>query len=288
MKLMSNIAHHLLSILLLISIVSCKKESLTKSDSADAVDKTQAVMLKGEAMLKEEFITADFSADSLVMNFDMEGIKLSGKMVMRTVTKEHYDYVSSDSVYYTVVYDSTFEKVEMMGSKEDTVKQSPLTGIRLLKVKDGGSWKFVPGSELTAEQLKELEDIDPNDDDVYMDELCPDTKVKIGDTWNVDSAGINSVLTNGIPNANCFGKMKFVDIVVMDNIDCALLEGDVRIQGGDEELEMVWDSKIRIFRSLQHFTDLKVEMNGNLTFKGVGANITMTGPVNVSYLSSVN
>lgn len=277
----------ILSTALLATMVGCDKKEEAAGTSG-SIDKSKAVMLRGESKAKEEIMISEFAMDDMKMNMEMEGMKISGTMSQRSKSKEKFEYVSADSIYYTVIYDSTFEKTEMMGQKEDKADGSALEGVKLLKVKKGDKWSFVVDPKLTSAQKAALKDIDANEGE-NDDELYSDKAVKVGDSWEVKADALKEFLGAGAEGVTGKVKMTFKDIVDYNGEQCALVEGMVKIGGQVEgEMEMNLDTKVSVYRSLKTFKDLKMEMDGAINGGMKAMNMTMAGTIKGTTTSEIN
>lgn len=275
----------LLSAALMATMVGCKKEEAKGKEVK--IDKTKSVLLIGTPKVKEEIATSEFSMDNMKINMQMEGMKLDGSMSQKQKSKIKYEYISADSVYCTVIYDSTFENSNMGGEVDNKALGSPLEGLKVLKTKTGDTWTFVEDAKLTNDQKDALADLDANSTETN-NEFYTDKEVKVGDTWDVKADAFKDFLGDGASAVKGDIKMALKDIVEYEGQPCAVVEGTVKI-GGDVEgqMNMNLDTKVTLYRSLQTFKDLKMDMTGSVKGSMKAMNMTMAGDLKATQSSVI-
>lgn len=268
----------------------CKKKQVFPHQQ-DSFDKTMAIALIGESDFRGIIVNSDMKMDSIAIIVSANGMTLPGFMSVSELVSTKYESISEDSVYYTFLQDSSYQNSNLMGRKTDSTGISPLVGQRVLKVKgEDGNWAFVIPEHFTPEQVSAItkEGAKESDSRKLAELMYPKEKIKIGHCWSFDAALFSGYFGEGMSGGDGKGSMTFKDIISYNGDNCALLEGDFVITGLNVKgLSMGVNVKMKILRSLTQFTDLKVEMIGEVSGSlhqtsertGKSVNISMNGPI---------
>lgn len=242
-------------------------EKADTSVNSGTTDTSDAISLQGERVCREEIVTGNLSMDSTNILIKMHGMQIPGFMSQRERTKERYEYISPDSIYYTVLSDSGFTKSDMFGEKTDSVGVSPLTGLRILKTRDSsGTWSYVTTADFTPEQLRALSEKSADEDNEFDTQFYPAGKVKVGHSWGIDVALIKSLLDDDLKEATGSGRMVFKELITYKSEQCALITGKMNLKGVDSDKVTVnFNVHFTLIRSLERYMDLSIEINGSVS-----------------------
>lgn len=246
-----------------------ENNDINKNDSPvkrGSIDKSTTYYLRGESTCREEIVTAISSMDSVTMVMEIGDVKRSGISYNRDYSRVKYEYISSDSMYYTTLADSTFSKDNFWGNFVDSLKLSPLTGLRILIIKDSnGVWSSADSNILTDRQREtvneKMEAYDDGGNEYYLDK-----PVKIGEQWDVDASVLKGLLGDDFGNLSGSGTLTLEEILSYNGEKCALLSGAFNVKGVDSTgINFLIDIDINTIRSLERFHDLQINIEGTLS-----------------------
>jgi hypothetical protein len=171
----------------------------------------------------------------------------------------------------TFVTDESSESIVIAGEKDGKTERGSLMGEKVLRERKDGRWKnTLVGKEPTAEQKKELDSLDPLENN---DELTPEGKVKPGHTWKVDAARMHKFMGPRFTGLSGDASMTFEKTTTLDGESCALIKVTMNVKGkilDDENNEVTAEISASgpTYRSLKSGHDLKTSLSGTAKLTG--------------------
>jgi len=247
-------------------------KGMSSNEESHSLIKDAVVVLRsGQAELKVGTISTETDAKS-----DGEIVAVDG----RDATK----------VRRRIITSVTKTRGTLNDEKVDKSEPNPLTGEWVVSERRGKEWanRLEDASKKpTAEQKKELDDLDPPQND---DALFPAKAVPVGHRWDSDAAAVHAGFLPGSKVSDVTGKAtsEFRGLEMVGGEECARVESDIDIKGKVEvqgkPAKFAVSGKRVLYRSLKTGENLRDEFTGKMTLvmqeemDGVKAEIELTGP----------
>jgi hypothetical protein len=234
--------------------------------------------LRGPAPVKGQrfTVTSRFAMKGADVELSLGGgAKLEGKMDLTSSSEKEEEILGVDGREVTkmrtkIVKDETKTKTSISGMTEDKTEKKELVGQIVFSEKAKGGWKHVlEDATPTEKQKKQLEEFDNPETD---DELYPEGKAKIGQSWDIKGSAFKKLLGSKVTDATGKGKSKFVRVEEFEGEQCAVIETELDVkattkeEGNDIRVEL--KGKIVNIRSIKDGLDLKYTIEGSATFSG--------------------
>ena len=190
----------------------------------------------------------------------------------------------------TVITDDATRSIEIAGEKDSSTERGLLVGEKILRQRKDGKWNnTLVGKEPTAKQKKELELLDPLENE---DELYPEGKVAPGHTWKIDAARLRKFLGPYCTGLSGEASMTFERTATFDGESCALMNLTMNIKGkmldeDNNELNIELIVKGPTYRSLKSGYDVKssfsgtMKLTGTVVSDGQRVEMEMSGPATI-------
>ncbi len=157
-------------------------------------------------------------------------------------------------------------------SPEETSESNVLAGRSILFERDGENWSSrLVGGEPTKEQQIEMKSlVDP-----WPEDLVPDRKVKVGESWSLTGEKLRTVFGFAPEGFTGKAQVHFEEVLEYNGEQCALLSIQVDASGKvpDSELQEMTASlsgEGHIYRSLAKKIDVYSKISGDITWKMTG------------------
>ncbi len=209
------------------------------------------------------------------------GQQMEGKMSQLVSEENKFTQQELDKIKIDVITKSSGGEVEIAGQKMPSpVTDGALKGKELLATPAEGGWQVnLIAGEANAVEAAELETLSHALNDVSAEKIYGAEKRKIGDSWKVKATAFPGF--ENVDNAKGEMTVTFIGVGERDGQQAAELEMTFDMSGELEDMGQMMAMKgtAKMFRSLDYFKDLSIEMNMKMTIEGEmpGGSMLMTG-----------
>ncbi len=209
--------------------------------------------------------------------------KVSGKMDITKHSIKVFRIIEADSegpslveVFYEK--DNTILKALFRGKTTESEQKGPLYGKTVIRKRKGNRWTdSLKGEEPTPKQKRYLKKSVR-----FAPSAYPERKIGIGESWSVPAEALARIFGDKILTLDGALNCKFAKVEYKNGEKCALILVDmqgnaVALDKESDEIQITFNLKGAVYRSLEHLFDISTELRGDLTLTaGQGREIGMS------------